>query len=81
VVIDDCRHVNEAAHFLDNPSAYVIKIENPERVSEADPNHPSELEVDMVPSDYIDFTITNLPSEGLEALHQKLDGILRKIGL
>ena len=57
-VIDDCRYVNEA-EAVAAVGGLVIKIEAPTRKSSADPNHPSEAEVDRVPEELLTATIEN----------------------
>ncbi len=60
-VIDDCRYVNEAECIAkdDRIDGYVIKLECPDAPSTADPNHPSEREVDEVPAELITAKIVS----------------------
>lgn len=80
-VIDDCRHVNEVEAIAALPHGYVIKIEAPDRVSNADPNHPSEAQVDEAPMRCLQAVIRNEQALGLDAfytsLRRALEGILR----
>lgn len=79
-VIDDCRYINEAKAIAGLPGGYVIKLEAPDRESNADPNHPSEAEVDKVPLRYVQSVIRNEQALGLDAFHtalrRALEGIL-----
>lgn len=82
-VIDDCRYVNEAEAIHADPriDGRVIKIDGIGRQSDADPNHPSEAQVDQVPSQFIDFLITNDISNGLDTLHAEVDLVLEKLSI
>ena len=87
-VIDDCRYVNEArliqglSVFSDNvyiPS--VIKLVCPDSVSNDAGTHPSEAEVDMVPPEFIDFTIESARSPGSVDLLSKIDACLDRLDI
>lgn len=83
--IDDCRYFNEAEavkrmiYDFNGAEGYVIKLICPDSDSTADPNHPSEAEVDLVPDSYIDATIvSNLADFDLI---EKLDKVLKELGI
>lgn len=76
VVISDVRHVNEAEALLSYGGlAYVIRIENAERNSNADPEHPSESEWRKARYNHL------LINEGksLEDLHGKIDELCKTL--
>lgn len=73
-LIDDCRYANEA-EAIRNIGGLVIKIESPDRVSAADPNHPSEKGVDKIRAEY---TIINHQKDGLDAFFDKIRTILKQ---
>jgi hypothetical protein len=60
-VVEDCRYVNEATMIATSTRFHgkVIKLECPKREATADELHPSEVQVDQVPSEFIYATITN----------------------
>ena len=79
VVIDDCRYLNEVMAISELPHGHVIKIVSPDRQSNADPNHPSEAEVDRAPESLLSAIVSNPQSEGLEAFHRTLSACLPSI--
>ncbi len=84
-VIDDCRYVNEAVaiHNAQDFVGHVVKINCPDRHkhSSADPNHPSEAQVDLVPEEYIFSTILNTHVQGISNFKDHLAGLCAAIGV
>lgn len=69
VVIDDCRYLNEAVFISQlegDLRGHVIKIVSPDRQSSADPNHPSEAEVDLAGVELLSSVIVNRQCDGME---------------
>ena len=79
-VIDDCRYVNEAKLISESPEirGFVIKLECPNAETSADPNHPSEAEVDQVPPGFISQTIVSSRSPGSADLLTKVRTVLEE---
>lgn len=78
IALEDCRYINEAG-FLYVNSAFrylVIKLVCPDSNSKADPNHPSEAEVDLVPADLLSATIVSNKSPDASDLLKKLSAVL-----
>lgn len=79
VVIDDCRYVNEAEAIASLTNGHVIKIESPDRDSQADPNHPSEAEVDKVPDRFLSGILVNKQEYGPTPFLSALDGLVGEL--
>jgi hypothetical protein len=79
--IEDCRYVNEAECIATDKriQGYVIKLICPDAQSAADPNHPSEAEVDKVPQEFIYATIVARRSEGAKDLIAGIESVLSGI--
>lgn len=77
-VIDDCRYLNEVEILAasEKVDACVIKLVCPDAMTSADPNHPSEAEVDTVPLRLISHTVTSARSPGSVDLKAKIDEAL-----
>lgn len=76
-VIDDMRYINEAEAFYndDTINSRVIKLTCPDAVSNRDPNHPSEAQVELVPPKFIDHTIISKKSTDSTDLKEKVDAV------
>lgn len=83
IVIDDCRYPNEAEAISmlyrlgdGSTEGFVVKIVSPDRTSSADPYHPSEAGVDLVPEGRLFATIVNDQHKGVCAFQQQVQGVL-----
>ena len=83
IVIDDCRYLNEAeaisALYLDGDGkteGHVIKIVSLDRTSVADPHHPSEAGVDLVPEVLLFATLVNDQHKGLESFKEMVQEVV-----
>jgi hypothetical protein len=82
-VIDDCRYRNEAEMVCNNPAirGLVIKLVCPDAQTAADPNHPSEAEVDLVPPQHISATVVSKRSPGSVDLLDRVKKALHELNV
>lgn len=82
-VIDDCRYRNEAKMIVENEAwnGFVVKLECPDAQTVADPNHPSEAEVDMVPPDHISRRIVSCRSPGSKDLLDRVTQVMQDLDI
>ena len=79
IVIDDCRYPNEAETIAAMAGGHVIKIISPDRTSVADPHHPSEAGVDLVPEEHLFTNIVNDQHKGLERFKDQVQDVLADV--
>jgi hypothetical protein len=77
-VIDDCRYINEAEKIslANEVFGKVVKLVCPDAVSNRDPNHPSEAQVDEVPPRFIDQVVISKRSPESVDLKEKIDAMM-----
>lgn len=80
-VIDDVRYINEAEAIAtdDRFIGHVIKLVCPDATTKRDPNHPSEAQVDEVPSQFVSHVIVSKMSPESVDLLEKLEAALGAI--